>query len=96
MARKITQTLEVPTQETCYSFYILTKETLVSIASQRGIDPSDLERYYSHTDQYCEFYTDPNLSEKSKIFAQMLFHAQNATMISSIVKFKENERCSKK
>lgn len=88
MAKKKTQNLVIPPQEKCYAFYDLTKKTLEIMASQRGISTLELKKYYSHTDQYCDFYDD--LSEIPRIFAQMLFHVQNATMISNIVKFKDN------
>lgn len=73
---------------TDFEFYQTTKTLLEQMANLKGITPSQLEQYYSHTDQYCHFYSD--LSGISRIFAQMIFHMQNATMMSNIVKFNTN------
>lgn len=79
---------------TNYEFYIEAKKTLEAIARLKNISESELERYFAHTDKNCYFYKD--LSGINRIFAQMLFHAQNATMISNIVKFDENYAFLKK
>ena len=79
---------------TSYEFYVETKTTLEAMAKLKNISKSELEKYYSHTDRYLDFYSD--LSGISRVFAQMLFHAQNATMISNIVKFEANYRFLKK
>lgn len=71
-------------------FYELTKSTLECMAQKRNISTTELAKYYKLTDKYMVFYNDPDLNEIQKVFAQMAFHAQNATMISNIVKFKEN------
>lgn len=71
-----------------FDFYKLTKDTIIRTAGARGISSSELKKYYSHTDKYCHFYND--ISGIPQVFAQMAFHMQNATMISSIVKFESN------
>ena len=81
---------------TDYEFYQLTKSRLEKMADLQDIPLSELQKYYSNTDQYCQFYNDASLSEISKIFAQMTFHMQNATMISNIVKFDKNYEFLKK
>ena len=73
---------------TDFEFYQTTKTLLEQMANLKGITSSQLEQYYSHTDQYCHFYSD--LSGIPRIFAQMIFHMQNATMMSNIVKFDVN------
>ena len=73
---------------TNYEFYTEIKNTLETIAQLKNIPLNELECYYSHTDQHCKFYKE--LSGIERIFAQMLFHAQNATLISNIVKFDKN------
>jgi hypothetical protein len=73
---------------TNYEFYIEAKNTLEAMAHLKNISESELKRYYKHTDANCSFYKD--LNGINRIFAQMLFHGQNATMISNIVKFDEN------
>ena len=75
---------------TNYEFYELVKEKLDDMASVRGLSDTEINKYYGLTDRYCEFYTDPHLSEIGKVFAQIAFHAQNGTMISSIIKFNVN------
>lgn len=79
---------------TDFEFYQVTKDMLEKMIDLRGITHSQLELYYSHTDQYCDFYKD--LSGIPRIFAQMIFHMQNATMISNIVKFEKNYSFLKK
>lgn len=79
---------------TNYEFYIETKNTLEAMAKLKNISTNELERYYAHTDKYCYFYKD--LEGINRVFAQMLFHAQNATMISNIVKFEKNYAFLKK
>lgn len=69
----------------CYAFYELTKTTLEGMAKKRNINISELQKYYFQTDQYMNFYK--SLNGIARVFAQMLFHVQNATMISNIVKF---------
>ena len=68
-------------------FYNITKETLDSLAKEKGI--KNLERYYELTD-YAKGNFLNSLKGKAQVFAQMAFHAQNATMISGIVKFEKN------
>lgn len=69
-------------------FYEITKTTLEELAKERGID--DLSRYYKLTD-YLKGMPISDYSGLSQIFAQMAFHAQNATMISNIVNFEKNK-----
>ena len=73
---------------TDFGFYQFIKEKLEKMADLRGITLSQLQQYYSHTDSYCQFYND--LTGIPQVFAQMIFHVQNATMISNIVKFDTN------
>ena len=79
---------------TNYDFYIETKNTLEAMATLKNISTNELERYYAQTDKCCYFYKD--LEGIDRVFAQMLFHAQNATMISNIVKFEKNYAFLKK
>lgn len=71
-----------------YEFYEITKETLDCLAQERDI--TNLERYYG-LPEYLDSSPFPlkSFSGKAQIFAQMAFHAQNATMISNIVKFNQ-------
>lgn len=69
-------------------FYTITKETLEKLALERGID--DLSCYYKLTDKLPEMPI-AKYTGMSQIFAQLAFHAQNATMISSIVNFERNQ-----
>ena len=75
---------------TAIEFYELTNKNLQRLANEKKI--INLERYYELTDyssgQLLSFFSEN--SEKGKIFAQMAFHAQNATLISNIVKFMRN------
>ena len=72
---------------TAMDFYKITTQNLERLSKERKI--KNLERYYELTDyaegQLLSHFS--NNSEKGKIFAQMAFHAQNATLISNIVKF---------
>lgn len=74
-------------QEKYCKFYELTREKLEMKAANKYIP--NLEQYYTCTDPHLVFYNDLT-DEISCVFAQMLFHVQNATMISNIVKFNEN------
>ena len=72
---------------TAIEFYRITEDTLKELASEKGI--SDLSPYYKLTD----YYPDTPVSKYtgiSQIWVQMAFHAQNATIISNIVKFEAN------
>ena len=75
---------------TNYEFYVLTKQKLDHMAEVRGLSDTEINKYYGLTDRYCQFYSDTALSEIGKVFAQIAFHAQNGTMISSIIKFDVN------
>lgn len=68
-------------------FYNLTKNRLEKLAKDNNV--KNLSRYYSLTD-FAEGSLLNNYKGMAQIFAQMAFHAQNATMISSIVKFNKN------
>ena len=72
--------------ETAGDFYCTTKDTLQSMANSRGI--KDLEKYYQPTDFV--FLSKNTQDDLSQAFCQLAFHAQNATLISSIVKFLDN------
>jgi len=74
-----------------YDFYKLTKENLEKLAESNNISQEELKKYYSTSDQHLEFIKDLKRSETSKAFVQMILHAQNATMISSIVNFEKNK-----
>lgn len=67
-------------------FYRITKETLEEIARENHI--KNLSDYYELTDFKTGLFD--GYKELSLVFAQMAFHAQNATMISNIVRFSEN------
>ncbi len=72
---------------TPYDFYRITESFLESLAKEKGIQ--NIHRYYELTD----FSAGSVLNEFSgtaQVFAQMAFHAQNATMISNIVRFERN------
>lgn len=68
-------------------FYNLTRTMLDTLAKERGV--RNIARYYDLTD-YSKGSFLLSYSGKSQIFAQMAFHAQNATMISNIVNFERN------
>lgn len=70
------------------NFYNCTKNTLKKLAYERGI--KELSSYYQLTD-YLPQMPIAKYSGMSQIFAQLAFHAQNATMISSIVNFAKNQ-----
>ena len=68
-------------------FYRITKQHLEAQARKKGV--RNLGRYYTLTDfQKCEFL--PRYSETAQVFAQIAFHAQNATLLSNIVRFEKN------
>ena len=69
------------------SFYKITQQQLSKQAEAHGV--SNLSRYYKLTDYHEGSFLN-TLQDKSQVFAQIAFHAQNATMISSIVKFESN------
>ena len=64
---------------TDFEFYQTTKTMLEKMADLRGITTSQLQEYYSHTDRFCRFYND--LNDIPQVFAQLIFHRQNATMV---------------
>lgn len=68
-------------------FYNVTREMLDTLANNRGI--KNVERYYELTE-----FSDGSFlkaySGKAQIFAQFAFHAQNATIISNVVRFENN------
>ena len=67
-------------------FYKMTESFLSEKAKARGIN--DLEKYYRVTDTQMVWYKSIN-GEMNKCFAELVYHGQNATMISNIVKFQE-------
>lgn len=70
-------------------FFDITCEELNKMADRRGI--KNLERYYKPTDDKAlPFLKEYKPDSLDKIFVQMAFHAQNATLISNIVKFSDN------
>ena len=73
-------------------FYELTEETLKNLANTKGIDEKELARYYELTDYDKDSVLMKHFKEgsMSQLFAQIALHGQNATMISSIVKFDDN------
>lgn len=68
-------------------FYKITEKTLNELAKEKGI--SDLRPYYELTD-YNYKSSISKYNGIPQVFAQMAFHAQNATMISNIVSFEKN------
>lgn len=68
-------------------FYNYTKEKLNSLAKERGV--KNLDRYYELTD-FVEGSFLNSYEGIDQVFAQLAFHAQNATMLSNIVKFERN------
>ena len=68
-------------------FYNKTENFLERKATANGV--SHLEKYYKVTDTKLGWYQTFKGSEIAICFAQLAFHAQNATMISNIVKFQE-------
>lgn len=78
---------------TAIEFFRVTEETIDLLAEQHNV--KDLEKYYQLTD----FKIFKELNEMDGIeqtFMQIAFHGQNATMISNIVKFKDNYKKIKK
>ena len=80
-------------QKEAKTFYKITKDTLNDLAAEHNV--KNIDDYYELTD----FNTRTNLgrciSELKRdsvesVFAQMAFHAQNATLISNIVNFESN------
>ena len=69
-------------------FYNETEAFLIRKATANGV--TDLDKYYRVTDTRLPWYRNFDGDEISRCFAQLAFHAQNATMISNIVKFEEN------
>ena len=67
-------------------FYEITEDKLNLLAKSKGI--SDIKKYYELT-EFADGSFLNDFSGKSLIFAQVAFHAQNATMMSSIVKFEK-------
>ena len=81
------------TIEKALDFYKLTEKKLNDMAIRRGI--KDLKRYYSLTDfdrstRLGKLLSNLGDNSLSQVFAQMAFHAQNATLISNIVSFNSN------
>ena len=70
------------------NFYDFTKNFLDRKAAAWGV--TDLKKYYKPTDSQMDWYSRLPNSDIAKCFAQFIFHTQNATMISNIVKFEEN------
>lgn len=68
-------------------FYNTTEQYLKKVAKSYGV--TDLTKYYDSTDFYKSSFVN-NYKGLSRVFIQMAFHAQNATMISNIVNFKKN------
>jgi hypothetical protein len=70
-------------------FYKKTKAFLEKKAKAYGLDPEkDLDKYYRLTDTQATWYKQID-GEITRCFAQLVFHGQNATMISNFVKFNE-------
>lgn len=74
-------------------FYDLTEKTLINLANTKGIDEKELARYYELTDYDEQSVLMSDYFQKNpmaQLFAQIALHGQNATMLSSIVKFDDN------
>ena len=79
------------------TFYAETKKFLNRKATASGV--ADLKKYYVLTDHKMDWFKNEKLFTGNTIneaFAQLVFHGQNATMISNIVKFEENYAFLKK
>lgn len=70
-----------------FAFFRKTEEMLNILASEKGV--KNLEKYYRLTD-IAEGSFLNKYEGISQVFAQMAFHAQNATLISNIVRFEHN------
>ena len=80
-------------QQEAKTFYKITKDTLNDLAAKHNV--KDIGDYYKLTDfntktklGRCIDKLDRNSVES--VFVQMAFHAQNATLISNIVRFEDN------
>ena len=80
-------------QQEAKTFYKITKDTLNDLAAKHNV--KDIGDYYKLTD----FNTKTKLgrcidklgrNSVESVFVQMAFHAQNATLISNIVRFEDN------
>ena len=80
-------------QQEAKKFYKITKDTLNNLAAEHNV--KNIDDYYELTD----FNTKTNLGRcidklgrdsVESVFAQMAYHAQNATLISNIVRFEDN------
>lgn len=80
-------------QDKAKTFYKITKDTLNDLAVKHNV--KDIGDYYKLTD----FNTKTKLGKciyklgrdsVKSVFAQMAYHAQNATLISNIVRFEDN------
>lgn len=85
--------MDTITQEKAYEFYMLTNNTLTDMAEKRGI--KKLNDYYELTDfntctEYGQLLNGLGKNTVARVFVQMAFHAQNATLISKIVNFEKN------
>lgn len=72
---------------TSIEFFKTTEHHLEKLAHEKGI--SDLSRYYELTDYHQGSFLN-SYSGMVKVFAQIAFHAQNATLVSNIVCFERN------
>ena len=69
-------------------FYELTNNSVEALANFTGVGAENLEKYYTLTDFLLREIS--SLSGVPQAFAQFTLHAQNATMISSIINFFKN------
>lgn len=72
----------------CIDFYKKIVKFLDKKAKAQGV--TDLEKYYETTDKYAGWYGTFKIEDINLCFVQLAFHAQNATIISNIVKFNKN------
>lgn len=81
------------TQDKAKRFYKLTSSMLNSIAENHNV--KNIDNYYKLTDfdektKLGKCISDLHRDSINSVFAQMAFHAQNATLISNIVNFENN------
>ena len=81
------------TQDKAKNFYKLTSDMLNNIVEKHNV--KDINAYYKLTDfntytEYGKLLACLGKDSINSVFAQMAFHAQNATLISNIVNFESN------
>lgn len=67
---------------------------LNKIAKKSGV--SDLDKYYTSSDLKIDEIKSLRSGSIEQVYAQFIFHAQNATIINNVVKFLKNFNAIKK